>query len=73
MTIQRALIVMAVLALPCALAPAASAQDWPNKPVRILIGFGAGGGTDVATRILADGALWHLLEVELASLDADVF
>ncbi len=34
---------------------AAAAQDWPNKPVRILIGFGAGGGTDVATRIVAEG------------------
>jgi len=33
----------------------ACAQDWPSKPVRILVGFGAGGGTDVATRILADG------------------
>ena len=33
----------------------AFAQDWPNKPVRILIGFGAGGGTDVATRIVAEG------------------
>jgi tripartite-type tricarboxylate transporter receptor subunit TctC len=32
----------------------AVAQDWPNKPVRILIGFGAGGGTDVATRIVAE-------------------
>ena len=39
-----------------ALHPAAAiAQDWPNKPVRILIGFGAGGGTDVATRIVAEG------------------
>jgi len=38
------------------LQPAAvSAQEWPNKPVRILIGFGAGGGTDVATRIVAEG------------------
>lgn len=36
-------------------APSARAQDWPTKPVHILIGFGAGGGTDVATRILADG------------------
>ena len=35
--------------------PSARAQDWPSKPVHILIGFGAGGGTDVATRILADG------------------
>jgi len=35
--------------------PSACAQDWPTKPVHILVGFGAGGGTDVATRILADG------------------
>lgn len=55
MTIQRAFIVLAVLALSCAQMPSASAQDWPTKPVRILIGFGAGGGTDVATRIVADG------------------
>src|SRR5690349_13154507 len=34
---------------------AAQAQEWPSKPVHILVGFGAGGGTDVATRILADG------------------
>ena len=38
------------------LSAAAPAADWPaEKPVRIIIGFGAGGGTDVATRILADG------------------
>jgi tripartite-type tricarboxylate transporter receptor subunit TctC len=33
----------------------AMAQAWPNKPIHIMIGFGAGGGTDVATRIVADG------------------
>jgi tripartite-type tricarboxylate transporter receptor subunit TctC len=38
-----------------AVASPASAQNWPAKPVHILVGFGAGGGTDVATRILADG------------------
>jgi tripartite-type tricarboxylate transporter receptor subunit TctC len=52
MTILRALMAATVLVF----VPAASAvaQDWPSKPVRILIGFGAGGGTDVATRIVAD-------------------
>jgi tripartite-type tricarboxylate transporter receptor subunit TctC len=55
MPIQRALIVMAAFALSCAQIPSASAEDWPTKPVRILIGFGAGGGTDVATRVVADG------------------
>ena len=35
---------------------APAAAEWPaDRPVRVLIGFGAGGGTDVATRILADG------------------
>jgi tripartite-type tricarboxylate transporter receptor subunit TctC len=54
---KRASIVaaMAVGIIMGAAAPSASAQDWPSKPVRILIGFGAGGGTDVATRIVADG------------------
>ena len=52
---QRAFTAVAALALALAQMPAASAQDWPSKPVRILIGFGAGGGTDVATRIVADG------------------
>ena len=37
------------------LSHSAGAQEWPSKPVHILVGFGAGGGTDVATRILADG------------------
>jgi tripartite-type tricarboxylate transporter receptor subunit TctC len=42
----------ALLAVALQSAPAL-AQDWPNKPVRILIGFGAGGGTDVVARTLA--------------------
>jgi tripartite-type tricarboxylate transporter receptor subunit TctC len=46
----------ATLALALSLSSVATAQEWPAaKPVHILIGFGAGGGTDVATRILAEG------------------
>jgi tripartite-type tricarboxylate transporter receptor subunit TctC len=45
---------VASLVLLCAQFSIANAQDWPNKPVRVLIGFGAGGGTDVVTRIVAD-------------------
>ena len=30
----------------------AQAQDWPTRPIRIIVGFGAGGGTDIAARIV---------------------
>ncbi len=39
--------------LLAALAGQVAAQDWPQRPVRMLVGFGAGGGTDILARILA--------------------
>ena len=33
---------------------AASAQDWPRKPLRMLVGFPAGGPTDVVARLVSD-------------------
>jgi tripartite-type tricarboxylate transporter receptor subunit TctC len=32
---------------------AASAQDWPQRPVHLIVPSAAGGGTDIVTRVLA--------------------
>ncbi len=33
----------------------ASAQDYPNRPVKVVVPFPAGGGTDALTRVVAKG------------------
>jgi tripartite-type tricarboxylate transporter receptor subunit TctC len=35
------------------LAAPAGAEEWPQRPVRIIVAFGAGGGADIVGRILA--------------------
>lgn len=53
---RRGLIAGGASLLGAGLTGAATAQDgtWPNRPVRILVGFGAGGVTDVAIRLMAE-------------------
>jgi|KBSSwiStaDraftv2_1062776.scaffolds.fasta_scaffold17271_4 tripartite-type tricarboxylate transporter receptor subunit TctC len=45
---------LAAAAALVALAPLAAAQSYPVKPVRIMVGANAGGGTDIIARMLAD-------------------
>jgi tripartite-type tricarboxylate transporter receptor subunit TctC len=46
------------IVLACALP--ALAQSYPNKPIRMIIGFPAGGGTDVTARTLTQRMSEHL-------------
>lgn len=56
----------AVILLLTAIAPA-HAQDYPVKPIRIVLPFAAGGGTDVLARILAQR--FHETMGQLATVD----
>src|SRR2546423_15520196 len=46
--IQASGAAVATLGAPCLLA-----QSWPNGPVRIVVGFPPGGGTDALARVVA--------------------
>ena len=55
-TFSHAFFIIVTLAgvLLCGVAPAAFAQDKFDKPVRILVGFPAGGTADLIARVVAD-------------------
>jgi tripartite-type tricarboxylate transporter receptor subunit TctC len=54
MTIPMMRRVLGALAVLTMLAGAASAQSYPNRPIRLVVTFPAGGAIDVLSRILAD-------------------
>src|SRR6478672_4042143 len=55
---MRAFFRLASFLLPIFLALPVSAQNYPNRPVKIIVPFGAGGPADVYARVLAQ----HLSE-----------
>lgn len=50
---RRSLMMTAACALAAGIAPPALAQDYPTQTIKIIISFGAGGGSDIVGRIIA--------------------
>lgn len=58
MTISRRLALAGAATL--AAAPRAMAQDYPSRPIEMIVAFGAGGGTDIGARSVARFIEKHL-------------
>jgi tripartite-type tricarboxylate transporter receptor subunit TctC len=57
---RRMLVAAAAVAAIFGLAGAAQAQNFPTKPVTLIVPWPAGGGTDISMRALAEAAQKHL-------------
>lgn len=53
-TLRRAATIAAATCLTVAIAPAAMAQAYPAKPIRILVGFPPGGAMDIVARAVGE-------------------
>src|SRR5881409_2518596 len=51
---MKRLVIAALAASLWCLPAAAQPMPWPTKPVRIMVGASAGGGTDIVARMLAE-------------------
>jgi tripartite-type tricarboxylate transporter receptor subunit TctC len=49
-----------LVSLAAGIAPSSAASDYPNRPVRWLIGFAAGGPVDIVARIMSQWLSEHL-------------
>ncbi|HXQ83003.1 MAG TPA: tripartite tricarboxylate transporter substrate-binding protein, partial [Xanthobacteraceae bacterium] len=51
---RRLTLLLAVAAAATVLASSSRADDYPSRPVKVIVPFGAGGPTDVYTRDIAE-------------------
>ena len=54
MLTRRCLLGAAALAAVAAAMPAAAQSTYPNRPIRIIVGYPAGGGVDIVARLVAE-------------------
>jgi tripartite-type tricarboxylate transporter receptor subunit TctC len=52
-TLPRRTLFAAAMLAPCAASAQTARRSWPDRPVRLLQGFAAGGATDIIARLLA--------------------
>ena len=50
----RSLALIALLVVALAIPAAVEAEEWPNRPIRFIVPYPAGGSTDVGARVMAD-------------------
>jgi tripartite-type tricarboxylate transporter receptor subunit TctC len=48
----RRILTMAAVCIAAGLAAPATAQDYPSQPIRLIVAFGPGGGSDIVARII---------------------
>jgi tripartite-type tricarboxylate transporter receptor subunit TctC len=53
-------VVLAGVIAAALMAQAARGQEWPTRPVSLVVPFGAGGSSDVIARVVAEGLRVHL-------------
>lgn len=50
----KRVVTLAAMAIVCASGAALAQADWPTKPVKVIVPFGAGGSSDVLARLVAE-------------------